>query len=144
MPDHDVTLKLESHNHMENYLRIKVNFVNEAEAAGIWILPQTEDNMKTTVLGEATIGKLPAGEKMEITLQETGESEKWIIKIISGYRHYSASDITLHEGDTILFRSETGEEEDVRDKTESIEIPDPVGHSVYKNEDIFVGAFGAE
>ena len=45
MPDHDVTLKLESHNHMENYLRIKVNFVNEAEAAGIWILPQTEDNI---------------------------------------------------------------------------------------------------
>lgn len=36
---------------MENYLRIKVNFVNEAEAAGIWILPQTEDNMKTTVWG---------------------------------------------------------------------------------------------
>ena len=45
MPDHDVTLKLESHNHMENYLRIKVNFVNEAEAAGIWILPQTENKV---------------------------------------------------------------------------------------------------
>lgn len=56
MPDHDVTLKLESHNHMENYLRIKVNFVNEAEAAGIWILPQTEDNMKTTVWGRQRSG----------------------------------------------------------------------------------------
>lgn len=144
MPDHDVTLKMDFYNMMEYIPQVNVTFVNEAEEADIWILPRTEDNMKTAVWGKATIGKLPVGEKREIFLRESGETEKWIIKIISGNRHYSVSDISLHEEDTIFFRSETKDENGIRHKVESIEILDRDGNSVYKNEDIFVGSFGEE
>ncbi len=144
MPDHDVTLNVEAHNSMGSFLRFKVNFINEAEEADIWILPQTEYNMKTTVWGRATIEELPVGEKKLVYLQETGETNKWIINIVSGHQHYSVSDITLHEEDTICFRSETREVNGIQTEVESIEILDPDGNSVYKNEDIFVGTFGAE
>ncbi len=142
MPDHDVTLFMESNNTMVYIPRINVVFTNEAEEADIWIIPQTEDNMKTGIWGKATIAKLPVNEKRELVLDKAWDAEHWIINIIAGDQYYSALDIVLEEGYSIIFGSETEESSGVQIKF--IEILDCNGDSVYKNKDVFIGAFGAE
>ena len=42
---------------------ISVTLRNDAEEADIWILPQTAQNLKTTVWGTPTFSKVKAGER---------------------------------------------------------------------------------
>lgn len=143
MPDHDVTLNMNSHNNMVYIPQINVTFVNEVNEADIWILPQTEENTNST-WGNATISKLPVKEEREISLQENRDSESWIINIIAGYQYYSVSDIALKEGYTIIFKTETKEYNGIQHKNEFIEILDQNGNLLSKNEDIFIGSLGAK
>lgn len=76
--------------------------------------------------------------KKEISLQENEDVENRIINIVAGYRYYSASNITLKEGYTIIFKSETKEYNGIQRKNEFIEILDRNGNSVYINEDILI------
>ena len=143
MPDHDVTLSMNSHNNMVYIPQINVTFVNEVKEADIWILPQTEENTNST-WGNATISKLPVNEEREISLQENRDAESWIINIITGHQYYSVSDIALKEGYTIIFKAETNEYNSVQSKNEFIEILDQNGNLVSKNEDIFIGTLAAQ
>ena len=143
MPDHDVTLNVNSHNNMVYIPQINVTFVNEVKESDIWVLPQTEENTNST-WGNATISKLPVNEEREISLQENRDSESWIINIIAGYQYYSVSDITLKEGYTIIFKTETKEYNGIQHKNEFIEILDQNGNLLSKNEDIFIGSLGAK
>lgn len=117
--------------------QINVTFLNEVNEADIWILPQTEANINSA-WGTPTISKLPLNEKKEISLQENEDVENRIINIVAGYRYYSASNITLKEGYTIIFKSETKEYNGIQRKNEFIEILDRNGNSVYINEDILI------
>lgn len=143
MPDHDVTLNMNSHNNMVYIPQINVTFVNEVNEADIWIIPQTEENTKPT-WDNATISKLPVNEEKEISLQENRDAESWIINIIAGYQYYSVSDIALKEGYTIIFKTETKEYNGIQHKNEFIEILDQKGNLLSKNEDIFIGSLGAK
>ncbi|EJU20403.1 putative lipoprotein [Peptoanaerobacter stomatis] len=143
MPDHDVTLNVNSHNNMVYIPQINVTFVNEVKESDIWVLPQTEENTNST-WGNATISKLPVNEEREISLQENRDAESWIINIIAGYQYYSVSDIALKEGYTIIFKTETKEYNGIQHKNEFIEILDQNGNLLSKNEDIFIGSLGAK
>ena len=135
MPDSDITLKVTSRNNMVQSSQI--TFINEVEKADIWILPQTQENMKNSLWGTATIGNMPAGEQRDIQISDTVADDLYIIKIIDDeHAYYSAQDITLGDGFVIRFKTDDSKFDAV------IEITDADGN-VVSAQKVFTGVFGA-
>ena len=86
-----------------------VNFINEICEADVWILPETEENLKTTVWGAATLSKTQTGEEYEIPLSEAGADGLYIFRMIDteGF-YYSANGIELKNGRTLTVKEEKG------------------------------------
>ena len=138
MPDHDITLEYEFHNSMEYDPGIVVIFENEVTEADIWILPQTEENLKTTLWGTATVYAIGAGESANVYLRDAAYTDTWMIRIIdTDHAYYAAQDISLEEGYTIIFRSD-----DFRYDA-MIEVRDFNDKVIYETK-AFIGVFGAE
>lgn len=138
MPAHDVTLHEESHNSMVYQPEYALTLVNEAVDADIWILPQTEANLKTSVWGTATVGSLGKGETAEISLRETYAADSWMIRIIDkGHALYSANDLLLSDGYQIVFRTESSLSEAV------IEVTDREGTLIF-SKPAFSGVLGGD
>ncbi len=76
-----------------------VCFINGVKDADIWILPQTEGNLKTTVWGTATASGVKTGENRETPLCEPGDDGCYILRMIdTDHYFYSANGITLKAG----------------------------------------------
>ena len=56
---------------------IAVTFVNGVEEANVWILPMTEENLKTTLWGTAT-AKTKEGERCRVPLCDPGDDGLYI------------------------------------------------------------------
>ena len=71
-------------------------FINVASDADIWILPQTTENLKTTLWGTATAADVKKGESRQLPLCEPGENGLYIFRMIDtdGF-YYSANGISL-------------------------------------------------
>ena len=137
MPDHDVTLHCDSYNSMEYFPEIVVTVENEVEEADIWVLPQTEENLKSTLWGTATIGKLGAGETADVYLTVRDDAQAWLVRIIDrDHAYYSVQDLLLQDGFKVVFRSEGSKYEAV------IEVLDENG-SVVSQTRAFRGKLGA-
>lgn len=138
MPEHDVTMCCESYNSMMAYSEILVTFENEVAEADIWIIPQTGENLETSLWGTATVGKLGAGETAEVRLTQYDEAQAWLVHIIDeNHAYYSAQDVRLADGFRIVFRTEDTAFESV------IEVLDRDGSAVSRAE-AFQGMLGAE
>ena len=122
-------------NTAESGKTISVTFINEVEEADIWILPQTEENLKTSLWGTATISKLKSGERKTVGIN--GSSEKYIVRIIDvDHAYYSADDIVLQDNYTIRFQTNESKYE------ASIVTSDTSGNAV-TSENVFQGVLGA-
>lgn len=85
---------------------ISVTVINEVIEADIWVLPQTEKNLKSSLWGTATISKLKAGDNKTVALSSVDDNEKYIVRIIDADKaYYSASDMVLGDGYTIRFKT---------------------------------------
>ena len=79
-----------------------VNFINEVMDADIWILSETEENLKTTLWGKATVSGIKKGESRKAPLCDTGENELYIIRMIDTNNiFYSANSVALEPGWTV-------------------------------------------
>lgn len=82
---------------------MKIRFVNEVEDTDLWILPQTEKNLKTSLWGTATVAMLKKEDTIEVAIEETSD-HLYILRLIDQRGAlYSANDFELHDGDTIVF-----------------------------------------
>ena len=82
-----------------------VTVINDVQEADIWILPQTEKNMKTTVWGTATVSKVPVGEPRQASIPEPGDDGYYMFRMIDTEQfYYSANGITLKEGWTVAIK----------------------------------------
>lgn len=138
MPDHDVTLHVESHNSMvyTEPESIRVTLINNVETADFWILPQTEENLKSSLWGTADAKNLRAEEQREITVCET--SGKYIIRVIDDdHAYYALKDVQLDDGYSIRFITQDSKFDAV------IEILDADGN-VLNAQPAFEGVFGAK
>ena len=137
MPEHDVTLHVESHNSME-YTEpegIRVTLVNLVGPADVWVLPQTEENLKSSLWGTATAKDLGAGEQRAINL--SGAEETYIVRIIDdAHAYYALRDVQLSDGCSIRFSTDGTKYDAV------IEILDADGN-VLHTKPAFVGMLGA-
>ena len=138
MPDHELTLHVSSHNSMEYIPTVSVSFQNEVEEADVWLLPQTEENLKTSLWGTPSAGALEKGESVELTLTNPGYAEAWLVRIIDRNKaYYSAQDLKLEDGYTVVFKSEGSKFDAV------IEVQDPSGAVIFSAK-AFTGTLGAE
>ena len=84
-----------------------VVIVNEIEEADIWILPRTEENLKTTLWGTATAKSPGNGGSVTAPLCEPGDGGLYIFRMIdSGSFYYSADGIVLSEGCTLRLKED--------------------------------------
>jgi len=82
---------------------MKIRFVNEVEDTDLWILPQTEKNLKTSLWGTATVAMLKKEDAIEVAIEETSD-HLYILRLIDQRGAlYTANDFELHDGDTIVF-----------------------------------------
>ena len=89
-------------NDMGNTESKTVVFTNGAQEADLWILPQTEENLKTTVWGTASAAGVKAGETREIALGAAGDGGQYIFRMIdTDGIFYSADNLTLEGGFTL-------------------------------------------
>lgn len=83
---------------------ISVTFKNEAEAADVWILTQTEKNLKTSLWGRATVGKSEPGGERALTLFGDDPDGIYIFRAIGDdSMYYEANDVVLHNGCVVTF-----------------------------------------
>lgn len=120
----------------ESNKTISVTFINDVEKADIWILPQTKENLKTSLWGTATISKLKPGEKKTISINDFEEG-RYIVRIIDDDKaYYSANDIILKENYIIRFKTD-----ETKYEAELVTL-DQNGEAVSKTE-AFQGVLGA-
>lgn len=81
-----------------------VNLINEIHDADVWILPKTEENLKTTVWGTATVHSLK-GESAETPLCEPGDDGLYLFRMIDtdGF-YYSANNVALEADYTLTVK----------------------------------------
>lgn len=92
----------EEQSNMENTNKGTVTVVNAVNDADIWILPQTEKNLKTTVWGTATVSKIKKGESRQAPLCEPGDNGLYIFRMIDADSfYYSANGIALEPNYTV-------------------------------------------
>lgn len=97
--------KEEEQSSMEIKSNKTVTFVNELKEADVWILPQTEKNLKTTVWGTATAAKVKTAESVQAPLCEPGDDGLYIFRMIdSDSFFYSADGIALEDGWSIKIK----------------------------------------
>lgn len=138
MPDHELTLHVSSHNSMEYTPTVSVSFQNEVAEADVWLLPQTEENLKTSLWGTPSAGALEKGESAELKLTNPEYAEAWLVRIIDRNKaYYSAKDLKLEDGYTVVFKSEGSKFDAV------IELHDASGAVVFSAE-AFTGVLGAK
>lgn len=99
-----------------------VTVINKIKDADIWILPQTEKNLKTTVWGTATVSKLKTSESRQAPLCEPGDDGLYIFRMIdTDSFYYSANGIKLESGDTLEIKEND-------DKACALEVRDENGN----------------
>lgn len=85
---------------------ISVEFINEVVKADVWILPQTEENLKSSLWGTATISKIKAGERKTVKIKEN-EEKTYIIRLIDTEKAYfSVNDVVLDNNYSIVFKTD--------------------------------------
>ena len=113
---------------------MKIRFVNEVEDTDLWILPQTEKNLKTSLWGTATVAMLKKEDAMEVVIEETSD-HLYILRLIDQRGAlYSANDFELHDGDTIVF--DAIDDDFVRAR---LTLLDKEGKEVKVAEEVFEG-----
>ncbi len=111
-----------------------VTFINEVEEAEIWILPQTEEILKTSLWGKATF-VLEAGEEAQFDLAGAGGPGTYIFRVIDANEgYYEANDLHLEDGMTLRFTDYGGHPFDA-----VLEIIDAGGEVIDTIEDTFIG-----
>ena len=89
-------------NHTETVNDKTVTFINGVKDADVWILPETKENLKTTLWGTATVSGIKTDESREAPLCEAGDDGLYIIRMIDTDNiYYSADGIMLEEGWTV-------------------------------------------
>jgi hypothetical protein len=85
-----------------------VTFINGVTDADVWILPETEQNRKTTVWGTATAAKVKTGERREAPLCAPGDEGLYMLRMIdTDHFYYSAGGITLEAGWTMEIKGDS-------------------------------------
>ena len=128
MPGHDVKLECRTSNLMA-YTRMAVTVTNQVKTADVWIIPDTEENRKTTIWGAATISQLGTEASETVYLNDSAdEAGAYLIRMIDeDGMFYSVDGINLEDNQSIVIR-------ETEDRIVIIEIYDVNGTKLTEDE----------
>lgn len=102
---------------------IRFTFTNEIEQADVWIIPDTEENHKTSVWGTATVrGALP-GTAYSVEAEKSENGEYLLRMIDTEGMYYESKAFSLADDFAVIIRSADWEAE--------LEIIDAEGNTVF-------------
>ena len=86
---------------------ITVGFVNSVQTADVWIIPDTEENRKTSVWGTASV-KNAEPEKEYLVSIPRNDGDTYLLRMIDkDHIYYESKSVTLLEGySLIIYRNE--------------------------------------
>ena len=85
--------------------KMNITVQNGVVKADIWVLPQTEENLKTTLWGTATVAGSVPGESRPAEVVKNTEADTYLIRIIDDEQmYYAVSDVTLVDDCTVQFK----------------------------------------
>ena len=94
--------KAKEQNNMNKTNANTVTVINEVQDANIWILPQTQENLKTTLWGTPTLSDTKKLTSRQAPLCEPGDDGLYIFRMIDVEKfYYSANGIKLEKGYTV-------------------------------------------
>ncbi|MBR3149162.1 MAG: hypothetical protein IKF64_03250 [Eubacterium sp.] len=92
-------------NNMEAINGKTLTIINEVNDANIWILPRTQENLKTTLWGTATASDVKTGESRQAPLCDAGDDGLYIFRMIDTDKfYYSADSLVLEDGCTMRIK----------------------------------------
>ena len=84
-----------------------ITFINEAENMDVWILPETDGNLKTTLWGRATLAGAKKGESYDLKVSKPETVPTFIFRAIDEDKiYYEANGITLEAGCSMRLKKE--------------------------------------
>lgn len=87
---------------MEKTAAKTVVFTNNIQDASIWILPETKENLETSLWGTATAADVKTGESRSVGIGEPSDGGTYIFRMIDTDEvFYSADGLTLEDGWTL-------------------------------------------
>lgn len=115
-------------NNTDTVSDMYITVINGVKDADIWILPETEENLKTTVWGTATASDVKTNESRKAPLCEAEENGLYIIRMIDTDKiFYSADGIMLESGWTVHIKGN-----DLRSVTAEVTDENGVLRNTYK------------
>ena len=84
-----------------------ITMINGVYEAGIWILPDTEANRKTTLWGTATVSKLQADSSCQAGIDKPGDNGLYLFRMIdTEHIYYSSENLVLEDGWTLEIKGD--------------------------------------
>lgn len=74
---------------------IRITFRNEGQEADVWIIPNTEENRKTTLWGTASVAKSTPGAEYTVNVTKSESDEYLLYMIDTEEMYYESGAITL-------------------------------------------------
>ena len=86
-----------------------ITFVNELTDLDVWILPNTEENRRTTLWGTATLGGMSEDEERQISFAALEGEVLYLVRVIDTREvYYAADSVRLEPGCTVRLSSGDG------------------------------------
>lgn len=84
---------------------IEISISNQVAEADIWVIPDTEENRKSSVWGSATLSKADTQGTQSISVQIPAGTGRYLIRMIDiDEMYYAADDIVLADHQSIVIR----------------------------------------
>lgn len=86
---------------------ITIGFVNSVQTADVWIIPDTEENRKTSVWGTASVKNAEPEKEYPVSIPRN-DGDTYLLRMIDkDHIYYESKSVTLLEGySLIIYRNE--------------------------------------
>ena len=93
---------------------ITIGFVNSVQAADVWIIPDTEENRKTTVWGTASVKNAEPEKEYPVSIPRN-DGDTYLLRMIDkDHIYYESKSVTLLEGYSLIIYRNEENDRDIR------------------------------
>ena len=93
---------------------VSIGFVNSVQTADVWIIPDTEENRKTSVWGTASIKDAEPEKEYSVSILRS-DGDTYLLRMIDkDHIYYESKPVTLLEGYSIIIYSSEENDQDIR------------------------------
>ncbi len=93
---------------------ITIGFVNSVQTADVWIIPDTEENRKTSVWGTASVKNAEPEKEYPVSIPRN-DGDTYLLRMIDkDHIYYESKSVTLLEGYSLIIYRNEENDRDIR------------------------------